>query len=140
MNNPKSAEPEHLCKELSNALKGILTWKWDDRFGTVLSEFSTDNKTHIHDVLKGRLDRVWDISGIEKAPDVVKTVISGLGGMIPGQLLFTSDPAGPLVFCAWWPWGNGKTISIRIAVLSIDSDRSEESRRLKEWFGINSNA
>ena len=73
---------------------------------------------------------------------ILHTIIDNFGGIMPGQLLFTSDPDGEaLVFCAWWPWGNGETISIRLApfYLKPDSDKSQGARRLKEWFGIKIN-
>lgn len=140
MNNLNSTESEHLCKELSGAFKGVLSWKWDDRFQTVLAEFDVDNKTHIHDVLENRLGKIWNTTNIEKAPVVVQTIINGFGGLMPGQLLFTSNPGlEGLVFCAWWPWGNGKTISIRLAPF-YHSGKTQEARQLKEWFGINPDA
>jgi len=140
MNNLNSSGPENVCRELSNAFQGVLAWQWDDRFQTVLAEFNVDYKEHIHNPLVRHLDRIWDSSNIEKAPEVVQTIISKFGGIMPGQLLLTSDPGqDALVFCAWWPWGNGKTISIRLAPFyqkPLDSDRAEGTQRLKEWFGI----
>jgi len=140
MNNLNSSGPEAICRELSSKLQGVLTWKWDDHFQTVLAEFKIDNKARIHDPLVRCLDRTWDSSNIETAPEVVQAIVSTFGGIMPGQLLFTSDPdQDALVFCAWWPWGNGETISIRLAPFyqkSPDSDRAEWTQRLKEWFGI----
>lgn len=140
MNNLNLSGPENVCRELSNALKGVLAWKWDDRFQTVLAEFNVDNKERIHNSLLSRLDRIWDSSNIEKAPVVAQTIISNLGGIMPGQLLYTSDPGqDALVFCAWWPWGNGETISIRLAPFyqkPSDSDKIGQTQQFKEWFGI----
>lgn len=140
MNNLNSSEPEKVFRELSNAFQGLLTGKWDDRFQTVLAEFDTDNKAHIQNALAGPLDRIWDNANIEKAPMVVQSIADGFGGIMPGQLLFTSDPSrDTFVFCAWWPWGNGKTISIRLALFyqkASDSERAEGIQRLKECFGI----
>jgi hypothetical protein len=141
MNNLNSSGPENVCRELSNAFQGVLAWKWDDRFQTVLAEFNVDNKERIHNSLERRLDRIWDSSNIEKAPVVLQTIISSFGGIMPGQLLFTSDPdQDALVFCAWWPWGSGETISIRLAPFyqkPFDSDRTEGTQWFKRWFGIN---
>jgi len=140
MNNLDSSEPENVCRELSNTFQGVLSWKWDDRFQTVLAEFKVDNKAPIHDALIRRLDRIWDSSTIETSPEAVRAISNTFGGIIPGQLLFTSDPGrDALVFCAWWPWGNGETISIRLAPFyqkPIGSDRTGQTQQLKEWFGI----
>ncbi|MDF1592398.1 MAG: hypothetical protein P1P89_12855 [Desulfobacterales bacterium] len=140
MNNLNLSGPENVCREISNAFKGVLAWKWDDRFQTVLAEFNVDNKERIHNPLVSRLDRIWDSSNIDKAPEAVQTIISRFGGIMPGQLLFTSDPGqDALAFCAWWPWGNGETISIRLAAFylkPVDADPTQGAHRLKEWFGI----
>lgn len=140
MNNLNSSGPGNICSELSKAFQGVLSWKWDDRFNTVLAEFKVDNKARIHEALERCLDRMWDSATIENAPEAVQAVISRFGGIMPGQLLFTSDPdQDALVFCAWWPWGNGETISIRLAPFyqkPSDSDRDGQTQQFKEWFGI----
>lgn len=140
MNRIDSSQAELLCKELSGAFQGILSWKWDERFETALAEFKVENKARVHDELVLRLGSIWDVSNVESAPEVVKTIISGFGGMMPGQLLFTSDPQqAALVFCAWWPWGNGQTISLRIAPFyrnAAGSDTDKAAGQLKEWFGV----
>jgi hypothetical protein len=55
-------------------------------------------------------------------------------------LLFTSDPKrDALIFCAWWPWGDGKTISIRIAPFFkklSDSETAAKIQLFKGWFGV----
>lgn len=140
MHDPHQAELEKNCKELSGAFKDILSWTWDDRFDTVLAEFSVNNKDVVRTILDQYLNNVWDNSNIGRAPDTVKKINIDLGKLRPGQLLFTSDlNQEAFLFCAWWPWGNGKTISIRIAPsynnLS-DSDKTGKSRQLKSWFGI----
>jgi hypothetical protein len=70
----------------------------------------------------------------------VRTINSRQGGLRPGQLLFTSDPnREAFIFCAWWPWGGGETISIRIAPSFkkiSDSEKAEKIQLFKEWFGI----
>jgi len=140
MNILNSSGPENICKELSSTFQGVLSWKWDDRFQTVLAEFTVDNKARVQDALARRLDRIWDSSTIETAPEVVQAISSTFGGIMPGQLLFTSDPdPDAIVFCAWWPWGNGETVSIRLAPFyqkPPDSDSPGQILQLKEWFGI----
>jgi hypothetical protein len=70
----------------------------------------------------------------------VRIINSHLGGLMPGQLLFTSDPnQDALIFCAWWPWGDGKTISIRVGLYYMklsDSEKAEQINHLKGWFGV----
>ena len=131
---------ESVCRELLTAFQGILSWKWDNWIETVLAEFGVDNKDNIRAILERYLGSSWDSSNIGKAPDIVQVINSNLGGLKPGQLLFTSDPSqDAIVFCAWWPWGDGKTISIRIAPLYmklLDSEKAEQIQLFKRWFGI----
>lgn len=65
---------------------------------------------------------------------------SNLGGLMSGQLLFTSDPnQDAFIFCAWWPWGDGKTISIRVVPSYeklLDSEKTKQTQLFKDWFGI----
>ncbi len=131
---------EKVCKDFSSAFQGVLTWQWDGRFDTVLAEFSVDDKDGVRDALERHLSIVWDDSNIGKAPGIVQMITNDLDGLMSGQLLFTSDPDRDFfLFCAWWPWGNGETISIRIAPSCKkipDQEKAEIFELLKLWFGI----
>jgi len=128
------------CKKLSSAFQGVLSWKWDSRLEAVLAEFGAGQKDDIRAILERFLPMPWNGSNIGKAPAIVRTINGHLGELRPGQQLFTSDPEGDaFVFCAWWPWGDGKTISIRIAPFYknlSDSEKAEKIQLLKGWFGI----
>jgi hypothetical protein len=44
-----------------------------------------------------------------------------------------------MLFCAWWPWGNGKTISIRMAPWKKETsvlEKGKQNEALKRCFGI----
>lgn len=135
-----TANLEKSCGKLVDAFKKNMTWKWDDRFETALAEFSVKDKEKIQPILAQPMGLVWDTDNSGKAPDLVKMIINYFGGMSPGQKLFTSDPdQDGLLLCAWWPWGNGKTISIRLSVLAnslSDEDNKELSRLFRGWFGL----
>ena len=140
MPDPNKSGLETVCKELGSAFRGVLSWKWDSRFGAVLAEFGAGKKESIRGILERSLSTTWDSSNIDNAPDIVRTINSHLGGLRSGQLLFTTGPdREPLIFCAWWPWDDGKVISIRIGSsyekLS-DSEKAEKIQLFKEWFGI----
>jgi hypothetical protein len=140
MDDLNRSEGEIQCKELLSAFQGTLSWKWDSRFETVLAEFGADSGENIRAILNRYLPLAWDSSNMGNAPEIVRTIDRRLVGLRPGQLLFTSDPnQGLFIFCAWWPWGNGKTISIRIAPSSnklSDSEKAEKTRQFKGWFGF----
>jgi len=140
MEDPAEKGFENHCKKLSSAFQGVLSWKWDSRLETVLAEFGAGKKDDIRAILERFLPMAWDSLNIDNAPDIVQTIPGHLGGLWPGQQLFTSDSKGDaLIFCAWWPWGDGKTISIRIATFSqtvSDPEKAEKIQLLKRWFGI----
>jgi hypothetical protein len=140
MHDPNQTELENKCEELVSAFKDVLSWQWDNRFGAVLAEFGVNNKDSIRAILERYLGNTWDSSNIGSAPDAIQKINSHLGKLRSGQLLFTSDPKQEaFIYCAWWPWGNGQTISIRIAPYYkelSDSDKAEKTQQLKDWFGI----
>lgn len=127
-------------KELSRAFQDLLSWKWDSRFEVALAEFDVADKDNILSVLDRHLKSAWNSSNIDKAPPTVKKVNINLGKLRSGQMLFTSDAALPAyLYCAWWPWGNGKTISIRIAPCYKrlpEPEKAEKIERFKSCFGI----
>lgn len=142
MHDPTQAELEKNFKELASSFKGSLAWKWDSRFDTVLAEFGTDKKNNVRAILDQYLSNTWDSSNIGKAPDAVQRINVDLGKLRSGQLLLTSDPKqDAFIFCAWWPWGDDKTISIRIAPYYkrlSDSEKAGKTQLFKSWFGFNS--
>jgi len=131
---------EKSCSQLAKTLGETLTWKWDDRFETVLAEFSVNDKEKIHQILTSHMGETWKTENAGMAPKVVQMVINYFGGLNPGQTLLTSDPnQDGLLLCAWWPWGNGKTISIRLAVFADslgDEDNETLTQLFRGWFGI----
>lgn len=114
--NQNKSEIENICREFLETFQGKLTWTWEERTQTALAEISKDDEDLVRNILNQYLNITWDDSNIDTAPDTVRIIDSHLGNIRGGQKLFTSDPEQDIfVFCAWWPWGNGKTISIRMS-------------------------
>ena len=80
------------CRDITTAFKGVLSWKWDDRFEAALAEFDVEEKEGVRMILDTHLENVWNNANIEKAPKLVQTINLYLGGLMPEQLLFVSDP------------------------------------------------
>ena len=131
---------QETCTGLAGSFQGILSWKWDRRFETVLAEFRVDQKDQVRSVLERYLNCTYDSSNVGNGPDMVRAIETYFGGLWPGQLLFTSDPKGEtLVFGTWWPWADGKEISIRIGVTFRDFEdprRDQGIQLFKTWFGF----
>lgn len=136
---PLLSSEENFCRELFGALNGG-TWKWDDRFECLLAEFRVADQDKVRAVMQRHLANAWDVSNIDGAPDVVQFLDNHFGGLRAGQILFTSDPSqNDLIYCSWWPWGDGKTISIRFSpfyILLPDSKKIERIKLFKSWFGL----
>jgi hypothetical protein len=130
LNNPSST-PENKCKDIYTALKSHLNWKWDDRFRVVLAEFDVRDIESIQSILTQHFNLSWDQSTAMSAPEKVHAAIDFMGGMMGEQKFFTSVLENEtLIYGAWWPWGNGQTISIRIGLLpSVDN-------AFKRYFGL----
>ena len=131
---------ENELRDLANAFSGMIEWKWDGRFKTALAEFPADKKDDVLGVLEQYLISTWDSSSVKEAPDVVQQLSKNLGGLMSGQLLLLSDlNKASFIFCAWWPWGNGTKVSIRIAPFGKDLS-DEEATALttifRGWFKI----
>ena len=131
---------EKFCMEFVKEYRDELKWEWDDRFEAALATCKTEKKDVIQSSLQRFLKTIWDNSNTDDAPDVVFYVISHFGGLMQGQLLFMSDPnQDTLLFCAWWPWGDGETVSIRVAPFSeklSDEDKAELKLQFKKWFSV----
>ena len=118
----KKSDLEKLSRELLSASWGAFSWKWDHRFEAFLAEFSADNGDQFRAILERDFSNVWDSSNIREAPDIVQMCNDNFGGLRSGQLLFTTDSSQDIfVYGAWWPWGDGKTISLRIARQGIST-------------------
>jgi hypothetical protein len=136
--NDVMAHFESICVEFADAFRDELTWKWDGRFDAVLAAFQTEEQEEIKSFLEHHLKTVWDNSTIAHAPDAVRDVISHFGGLMPEQLLFASaQDQEILLCCAWWPWGNGDTVSIRMSLFPkslSDEDTAVLRQKLRGWF------
>ena len=140
MTDQIESDLEKIRSDLARAFRGVLLCKWDQRFETVLAEFRVDKKDNIRAILERHLSATWDSSNAGNAPDLVRAIVDSFGGLRRGQFLFTSDPnRDALIFCTWWPWVDGKEISIRIGLAYknlSDLERAEKMQLFKSWFGV----
>ena len=111
----RSSDIEKICSRIYSECDSLVTWNWDDRFQAVLSEFPSDQENEVISVLEKHFDNSWDDRTIDYAPGKIKSVAKGLGEVRHGQRLYASDPEqDALLLGAYWPWNNGKKISLRI--------------------------
>lgn len=131
---------ETFFKKLSDDLGDLLLWSWDDRYDTVVGEFKRHDAEQVIAILERHFSAMWDAAVIESAAEIEQEVNYQLGGIEPGQALYTTDPnVGEIGFCAWWRWSDGQRFSLRIGASSFlpkGSASAEEVARMREIFKV----
>ncbi len=129
---------ESSCRAIHQAIGR--DWSWDERFGMALLTYEKVDAEAILGGVAAALTTTWSDSDIGDAPQKVRDIAAGAGGIDAGQRLYHSDlEADPILFATVWPWGNRQTVSLRIGYaapeLSADQ-RAAADELLKSWFAI----
>ncbi|WP_299084571.1 hypothetical protein [uncultured Paraglaciecola sp.] len=102
-------------KDVVDALDPIVKWKYDDFHQVMLAEFSVDKQDQVLIALQQVLPMQWDAKSIKKAPDEVRHYAGVFSKLVKQQKLFSTNiEYQPTVMAAWWPWGHGATVSVRL--------------------------
>ena len=134
-----SQELETICDSIFSETSKDVSWKWDERFQALLSEFPCEEKEEVISVLEKNFETCWNETNISGAPLPVKNIASQLGEIRQNQLLYSSDPAREvLVLGAYWPWNNGNKFSLRIIMDMLTIDLGSET--LEEQIGPTTNS
>lgn len=106
---------QSFCTELLEKFGDLLKWQWEERSRTLLAEFSVDKKDQVWLILQQHYGDCWDNKSFKKAPPEIKHRAGNLATLNKGQHLFSTLKAPyDRTMVAWWPWGHGATVSIRI--------------------------
>ena len=123
---------EKICSRIYAECDSLVTWNWDDRFQAVLSEFPAASQEEVISILEKHFDSCWDEETINYAPGKVRSVARELGEVREGQRLYCSNPdSDAILLGAYWPWQNGKKVSLRMRLdvaaidLGVGHDASE---------------
>ena len=112
--------------------------RWEERFHVALIVFEKHDRELILGTISNEFDQQWDSTTIGNASDLIGKLVHSLYGISPGQLIFSSNEgAGVILFAAWWPWGNGSNISLRIGIFAVEErifDEEKKRAHLTEWF------
>ena len=118
---------------LREALSHQLEWNWDEYHQALLAEFSVDHEQAIFLTLLQHFPFQWDRKSIKKAPPLMRHRASRFAALNKSQRLLTQDDSGDQeVMIAWWPWGHGATISVRI--FRADTSEMPEPSGLSKLF------
>ncbi len=140
MAHPTLDHLDRLARGLVAATRGTLSWSWDAGMSAALATFTSDQAPAVRAAIEPTLSVAYDAAGVRGAPAGVSDLLGALGGLRHGQLLLCSEPAAAgQVYGAWWPWGNGKTISLRVGLSApgiAGVDRAALNECLRTAMGL----
>ena len=111
-------------------------WTYDRRLKCVASSIPISLETDARAAMAEVLPKSWGADTLASAPEAVRKLAEGCGGVRAAQLLFWGGgDSGPGAFGLWWPWGDGTTVSLRIGLHDVDLPK-ERYPRLRDIFGI----
>jgi hypothetical protein len=111
-------------------------WGYDRRFKCVMSTITIDQQAEARAASAGILPLSFGADTLAGAPPGARALAEQYGGVRSGQLLFWGGESGaPGAFGLWWPWGDGKSISLRIGLHDVDTPKVRYPQ-LRELFGI----
>ncbi len=125
------------CNQILSGSEGVLQWAWDDYMGAALATHAKPSADSLLKLLEGAFESHHTADSV--GGDAVATEIAAAnGGLRPGQHLFLSDGGDESwLVGAWWPWGDGQTISLRVRLLDTSvTPAGALAQPLRTWFRI----
>jgi hypothetical protein len=111
-------------------------WTYDRRLKCVASSIPMNLEPAARAAMTELLPTSFSAQTLASAPEGVRKLAEGCGGVRSSQLLFWGGDAGaPGAFGLWWPWGDGTTVSLRVGLHDVDLPK-ERYPRLRDIFGI----
>ncbi|HVZ74727.1 MAG TPA: hypothetical protein VHJ20_20230 [Polyangia bacterium] len=111
-------------------------WTYDRRLKCVASSIPMNLESAARAAMAELLPTSFSAQTLASAPEGVRKLAEGCGGVRSSQLLFWGGEAGaPGAFGLWWPWGDGTTVSLRVGLHDVDLPK-ERYPRLRDIFGI----
>jgi hypothetical protein len=111
------------------------TWTWDARFTMIASSFDKAVEAAARASAVHALPYAWDSQSLSTAPAGLRELCQRTGGLRAKQMLMAGR-AGPLVLVGlWWPWGDGKTITLRLG-LGEHGAAEEPYPQVRTLFGV----
>ena len=111
-------------------------WTYDRRLKCVASSIPINLEAEARAAMTEVLPTSFSAQTLAAAPENVRKVAEGCGGVRSSQLLFWGgELGGPGTLGLWWPWGDGTTVSLRIGLHDVDLPK-ERYPKLRDIFGI----
>jgi hypothetical protein len=111
-------------------------WTYDRRLRCVASSIPLTEEPVARAVIRDMFPTIWTATTLADAPEGVRTLATGCGGVRASQqLLWNGAADGPGAFGLWWPWGDGTTVTLRVGLHNLDLPKVRYPR-LRDIFGI----
>ena|SRR5436190_14809008 len=110
-------------------------WTYDRRLKCVASSIPINLEAGARAAMTEVLPTSWSSQTLADAPEKVRKLAEGCGGVRSSQLLFWGGGAAVGAFGLWWPWGDGMTVSLRIGLHDVALPK-EHYPKLRDIFGI----
>jgi hypothetical protein len=130
---------ETACTQLREGTREITEWEWEESSAAALAQFESQHDGKVLALVTELLPHSWDQIEIKTAPEPVRHVSGVWGGLMAGQRLFVRDPEiEPMLFAAWWPWGNREKFSLRVSCTAWSEAvlRADPQAKLRGFFGL----
>lgn len=124
-------------KGVLDALAPLVKWSYNDFHQVMLAEFSVDKEQQVMLALQQVLPNQWTAKSIKKAPKIVKHRAGFFSKLVKNQMLLSENAdASANCMVAWWPWGHGATVSVRLFLTNTHPYQEKQSliQRLSAIF------
>ncbi|MCP4138029.1 MAG: hypothetical protein GY754_44105 [bacterium] len=126
-----------ICTQVTVNVPPVYRWQWDRRLGVGFIAFAKEDLEVIFSAVTKAFDMKWDSSNYNTSAFMPK-LVDHLAGMSDLQLVFTSEGLeDAVVYAAWWPWGDGSNISLRVGLFRTGNEPvgNEEAKAfLEDWL------
>lgn len=121
------------ASSIIEALADRVKWKYDGFNDALLAEFSADKEQVILPIIRQHLLEEWHAKNVKQAPPLIIHLAGKYAKLSKKQKLFYPRSSElPQVMLAWWPWGHGATVSIRLFTVNQEPFVAKISL-LKRW-------
>jgi hypothetical protein len=109
-------------KVVIDTLSPMVKWQYNDFHQVMLAEFSVDKQQQVMAALQQILPCRWDVQSIKKASGEIKHRAGFFAKLSKSQQLLSADlHTQPKYMVAWWPWGHGATVSVRLFLTNTNA-------------------
>jgi hypothetical protein len=134
---------KEICRRICLNIPPHYQWQWDARRTMAAVVLDGEDSDLVFFPLFKEFRQHWNFTSINDAAPAVNDYIHSQYGLMPGQILFTSQVVCSLVLgVAWWPWGDSQRVSMRVGLIPLNSKPSQvfAYQCLSRWLNIDTPA